>query len=439
MTQPISGGHPAPDHVVVVLKGYPRLSETFIAQEIRALEEAGFRLSLVSLRHPTSKKRHPVHDEIKAAVTYLPEYLYQEPLRVLRAWLKVRRLPGYAAARRHWLADIRRDFTPNRGRRFGQALVMAAEIPTDATWIYSHFIHTPSSVARYAGTILGKPWSASAHAKDIWTSPDWELTEKMASARWVVTCTAGGCSHLRSLASDPSRVNLVYHGLDLDRFPHSERSPQSRNGSDPGQPVRLLSVGRAVHKKGFDTLLEALARLPDDLSWQWTHVGGGDLENDLKARAGRLGLSDKVVFAGSATQQQVLTAYRESDLFLLPCRIADNGDRDGLPNVLVEAQSQGLMCISTSISGIPELIRNGENGILVEPERPVELAAAIERAARDPRLRARHGAQGERRVRGEFDHRTTIGSLVSLFERSGVQPFSPRLEPMAGEERSGQR
>ncbi|WP_157015761.1 glycosyltransferase [Mesorhizobium xinjiangense] len=421
MSGPVAGGQAAADHVVVVLKGYPRLSETFIAQEIHALEQAGFRLSLVSLRHPTSKKRHPVHDEIKAPVTYLPEYLYQEPLRVLKAWLKARRLPGYAKAWRHWLADLKRDFTPNRGRRFGQALVLAAEFPADATWIYSHFIHTPSSVARYAGDMLGAPWSASAHAKDIWTSPDWELSEKMASARWVVTCTAGGCDHLKALAADPSRVSLVYHGLDLDRFGHAERTPGARDGSAPGEPVRLLSVGRAVHKKGFDTLLEALARLPGDLSWRWTHIGGGDLEDELKAQAERVGLAGKVVFAGGAAQQQVLEAYRASDLFVLPCRISGNGDRDGLPNVLVEAQSQGLMCISTDISGIPELIRDGENGILIEPERPDQLAAAMERAVRDPELRSRQGAAGEHRVRSDFDHHATIGALIDLFERSGVR------------------
>ncbi|MGN6765464.1 MAG: colanic acid biosynthesis glycosyltransferase WcaL, partial [Rhizobiaceae bacterium] len=134
--------------IAVVLKCYPRLSETFIAQEIHALESAGFDLTLISLRHPTDKKTHPVNDEIRAPVLYLPEYLYQEPLRVFRAWRKARLLPGHRKARNQWLADFRRDFTANRGRRFGQALVLAAEFPESAGWIYSHFIHTPSSVAR---------------------------------------------------------------------------------------------------------------------------------------------------------------------------------------------------------------------------------------------------------------------------------------------------
>ena len=115
--------------VAFVLKGYPRLSETFIAQEILALERRGLDILIVSLRHPTDRATHPVHDQIRAAVLYLPEYLNQEPRRVWRGWLRSRRLPGYRAARGAWLADLRRDPTPNRVRRFGQALVLAAELP----------------------------------------------------------------------------------------------------------------------------------------------------------------------------------------------------------------------------------------------------------------------------------------------------------------------
>ena len=134
--------------IAFVLKGYPRLSETFIAQEILSLERRGLDIRLISLRHPTDARIHPVHREIKAKVSYLPEYLYREPLRVYRAWLKVRKRPGYPAARALWLRDLPRDPTPNRIRRFGQALVLAAELPEDVTHIHAHFLHTPASVAR---------------------------------------------------------------------------------------------------------------------------------------------------------------------------------------------------------------------------------------------------------------------------------------------------
>jgi len=402
--------------IAVVLKCYPRLSETFIAQELLALEQAGFKLKLVSLRHPTDRKRHPINDEIKAPVNYLPEYLYQEPLRVFRAWRKARKLPGYRKMRDQWLRDLRRDLTANRGRRFGQALVLAAELPGDTGWIYSHFIHTPSSVARYAAGIKGLRWCASAHAKDIWTSPDWELGEKLGSAEWSVTCTAGGAAKLRQVAPASANVHLVYHGLDLTRFPPPPLMGTARDGSDADDPIRILTVGRAVAKKGLDTLVDALARLPEGLSWHWTQIGGGELHDALKAQIARLGLEKRVTLTGSLPQQEVLAAYRAADLFVLPCRIAANGDRDGLPNVLVEAASQGLACISTPVSGVTELLEDDVNGILVTPDNCELLAEAIERAGRDPALRARFGAAAAEKVRRNFDHTATTKRLIALFE-----------------------
>ena len=137
----------------IVLKGYPRLSETFIAQEILALQRAGLDLGIVSLRHPTDSAVHPVHRLIDAPVNYLPEYLWREPIRVLRCWRRVRRLETYAEARRAWRRDLARDPTPNRIRRWGQALVLAAELGPEVDRLYAHFLHTPSSVARYASTL----------------------------------------------------------------------------------------------------------------------------------------------------------------------------------------------------------------------------------------------------------------------------------------------
>ena len=238
--------------IAVLLKGYPRLSETFIAQEIRALEQRGIKLRLYSMRHPTDKHRHPIHDEIEAEVIYLPEYLYQEVRRVCRAWWIVRRLPSYRKAVRLFLQDLIRDFTPNRVRRFGQALVLAAEMPSDISLIYAHFLHTPASVARYAAIITMTPWSVSAHAKDIWTSADWDLQEKLSACDWAITCTNVGAAHLKQLAVDSgtssNRVSLVYHGLDLARFPTAPPRPLT-NGADPTHPVEILTVCRAVEKK----------------------------------------------------------------------------------------------------------------------------------------------------------------------------------------------
>ena len=166
----MSGG-PRAGRVAFVLKGYPRLSETFIAQEIAALERRGLEILIVSLRHPTDVRRHPVHGEIRASILYLPEYLLLEPLRVVRAWLRERKNARYKETRDLWLRDLRRDPTPNRIRRFGQALVLARELPADVRHLHAHFLHTPASVTRYAALLAGLPWSGSAHAEDIWTTP----------------------------------------------------------------------------------------------------------------------------------------------------------------------------------------------------------------------------------------------------------------------------
>ena len=401
--------------IIVVLKGYPRLSETFIAQELLGLEKAGFALSLVALRRPTDKKRHPVHDEIRAPVHYLPEYLHEEPLRVLRALIKARRLPGFKKAFSAFLHDLRRDFTRNRVRRLGQAAVLAAEWPDGGQWLHAHFIHTPASVTHYASMMTGTPWTCSAHAKDIWTSPDWELEGKLAANRWTVTCTRSGYEHLKGLANGHGAVHLSYHGLDLDRFGHNRTPRPPRDGSDPENPVTILSVGRAVPKKGYDILLKALARLPADLHWRFDHIGAGPETAAMKALAAELGIGERLRWQGALDQQDVLSAYRDSDLFALACRITADGDRDGLPNVLVEASSQNLPCISTHISGVPELITDDENGLLVPPEDPDALAAALERAIRDSDLRRRLGEAAEARVRAHFDHHASIAQLAGLF------------------------
>ena len=211
--------------IAVVLKGYPRLSETFVAQELLALERRGFSLALFSLRHPTDRATHPLHAQIKAPVTYLPEYLHLGPLRVLRAWRRARRLPGYAKALSAWRRDLRRDRTRSRARRFGQALVLATELPPDVVHLHAHFLHTPASVARYAAMLRGLAWSVSAHAKDIWTLPDWEKREKLAECSFVATCTSCNATHLRELAPMAGSVDLVYHGIDTGRFPPPSRTP----------------------------------------------------------------------------------------------------------------------------------------------------------------------------------------------------------------------
>jgi glycosyltransferase involved in cell wall biosynthesis len=398
--------------VAFVLKGYPRLSETFIAQEIAALERRGLQLTIVALRHPTDARRHAVHDEIRAPLLYLPEYLLHEPLRVLRAWWRMRTFDSYKRARTLWLRDLRRDPTPNRVRRFGQALVLAAELPPDVRRLHAHFLHTPASVARYAAVLRGLPWSGSAHAKDIWTTPEWEKREKLASCEWLVTCTAANRDHLAALAP-PGRVELVYHGVDLARFP-----PKLQDARD-GDPAVILSVARLIEKKGVEVLLEALARISPRLHWKFVQVGDGPLKARLHHQARALGIGEKITWRGALTQDELLIEYRNADLFALASRVARDGDRDGLPNVLLEAQSQGLACVATRVSAIPELVRDGHTGLVVEENNPDALARALEALISSPARRRELGLAGQARVAEVFGLDANLQPLARKFGLGG--------------------
>jgi glycosyltransferase involved in cell wall biosynthesis len=412
--------------LAIVLKGYPRLSETFIAQEIRALELRGFKLCIFSLRKPTDPTRHPIHAEIEADIYYLPEYARDDKTRVFKAWLRVRKKPGYRQAWRTFIGDLRRDFSFNRMRRFAQALVLANEMPDSVEHYYAHFMHTPASVTYYASLINQKPWSISAHAKDIWTIDEWEKTEKIASAEWLVTCTSANVEHLQQLAAEPDRVSLLYHGLDFERFPDVDRELTHRDGSDEKNPVRIISVGRAVNKKGYDFLLEALASLGDSVHWHFTHIGGGELLAELQAQALELKLDDRIDWLGALPQTDVLAHYRQADLFVLPSRISANGDRDGLPNVLMEAQSQRLACLSTDISGIPELIDHAKTGWLVPQKNATALGEALNLLLTDSARRESLAGAGLKRVRAEFSLNRGIDQLVEKLKQTITLPTNER-------------
>jgi len=404
--------------LAIVLKGYPRLSETFVAQEIRALELRGFELCIFSLRHPHDPASHQIHAEIEAPVYYLPEYVHDDPVRVLKAALSLCWKAGFWRALASFGADLWHEPTRNRMRRFAQALVMAREMPPSVEHYYVHFMHTPASVCYYASIINRQSWSISAHAKDIWTISERELRKKLAACDWLVTCTAANASYLSSLCMDADKVSLLYYGLDFTRFDRNDTVAAERDGSDADNPVRLISVGRAVDKKGYEVLLAALAELPSTLCWRFVHIGGGELLEALQAQARELGLEARIEWLGALPQTEVLAQYRNADLFVLPSKISADGDRDGLPNVLMEAQSQRLACLSTNISGIPELIIHAESGWLVEQRDSGELARALEQLISDPELRARLAQAGYARVRQEFSMERGIDNLVQHLRQS---------------------
>jgi len=414
--------------IAVVVKCWPRLSETFIAQEMAGLEARGLKLVIYSLRLPTDPAIHPVHARVKAPIVYLPEYLKNDPLRVLRAWWKARKLPGYKAARERFFHDLKRDRTPNRLRRFGQGLVLAAEMPAGIERLYAHFIHTPASATRYAAIMRGLPWSASAHAKDIWTSEEWELKSKLADIDWIVTCTQYARGRLDELVGDRSRLRLVYHGLDLANLPAPPLERSRRDGSNPKDPVVILSVGRRVAKKGYDDLIAALAMLPKDLNWRFEHIGAGVLGDSVVHMAEQAGIADRCIWHGALPQKTVFEAYQRADIFVLASKTASDGDREGMPNVLQEAGYQHMAIVSTRSAAIGEFVHDGENGLMADPAAPGQLAEALEKLARNPELRARFGRRANEIVRTRFSYEAGVDFIARALAQPRGASLAAQLE-----------
>jgi glycosyltransferase involved in cell wall biosynthesis len=200
-----------------------------------------------------------------------------------------------------------------------------------------------------------------------------------------------------------------------------------RDGSDPADPVRIVSVGRAVSKKGFGDLVQALAALPPDLHWRFAHVGGGELLNALKAKARQNGIADRVAFLGPKAQPDVVALLRQADLFVLPSKKAASGDRDGLPNVIMEAASQKLAILATDFAGIPEFIRDGTDGELVPPGDWEALSNALNLLAREPERRRALGEAAFERLRRDFSMEGGIDDLEARFR---ALPGSAAKDPV---------
>lgn len=394
--------------VLFLLKGYPRLSETFIAQEILNLEYRKLDITIASMRKPHDGFSHPVHKKIKAPYFYLPEYLHQHPFRVLKAWLNLRRSNNYSKLISVFKKDFKKERTRNRIRRLGQAFVLAYEMPQDIEHIHAHFLHTPASVAHYTSILTGKPWSCSAHAKDIWTSPQWDIQQKLESMDWLTTCTKFGQKYLSQYG--PEKVFLNYHGIDLNNFSNYENKYKESDQV----PVILLSVSRAVTKKGLPFLLQALHKLKST-DWHFIHIGGGEQLDQLKGMAKELGIDQQISWLGPRPQPTVLSFYRKADIFLFPSIIADNGDRDGVPNVLIEAMSQKLACVATDLDGTKEAIKDNHNGYLCPPKNPEILAKKIDELIQKPNLRKQLGAQAQQDAIKYFNAENLIDDLLNKF------------------------
>jgi len=230
-----------------------------------------------------------------------------------------------------------------------------------------------------------------------------------------VTICRYNLDHLLPLAPDPKRLHLIYNGLNTSKF---RRPPSRRNGNGPRE---LLAVGRLVPKKGFDILPETCRILRGrGFDFRCRLVGDGELRSSLETAVRDHGLQDRLLLEGPRAQERLIDTYlARADILLAPCIIAPNGDRDGIPTVILEALSMGIPVVAAAVAGIPEVIHPRVTGILVEPGSPSALARAAAELIRNPGLAARLGRAGARRVREMFDIEENVGRLDRLFRGGG--------------------
>jgi glycosyltransferase involved in cell wall biosynthesis len=395
--------------IAYLMKSFPKISETFILREILALEEAGMDLQVYSLQLPQEKKSHVAASQVRANVQYIPSSFFDNPIGFLRAnFLLVLANPLRYFRALHFLVQ-----RPEAGRfeDFVQACHLALTIRAlGLRHLHAHFINKPAAVAELVHLLIGLPYSITAHAKDIYLSPPEELTRKMQRAKFVVTCNDYNREFVENLSTNGTPVFRIYHGLDAAQF-----CPEPRAEPVEERPM-LLSVGRLREKKGFPCLLDACRFLKiGGHRFRCVIVGYGPLKEDIERRIAELGLGDVVSLTGMLTQDEVIDLYKRATIFVLPCQVTENGDRDGIPNVLAEAMVMKLPVVSTSVSGIPELVEHMQNGILVRPEDPAGLAAAIARLLDQPRLREELGKVGRERVCRQFSAQDNAAQLKALF------------------------
>jgi glycosyltransferase involved in cell wall biosynthesis len=401
----------------VILKGYPRISETFISNEILLLEGLGFPIHIFSMRRGRENFAHPAVAAVRARVDYLPETFLKNAHRLFYRNLRLAlvRPAAYAAGIRTALARYRRTRNPATWRHFLQAgyLVEKCLPGRGVAHLHAHFAHSPTSVALFASVLSGLTFSFTAHAKDIYTSQAEQLREKIARARFVATCTEYNRRHLQNLAAGlETPIHRVYHGIDTALFsgggePHAAPSP----------PYRILTVARLIAKKGIPTVLEALRLLRDrGIAFTYTLIGDGAERDATLARIGQLGLEPVCRWLGTQPHPVVLAHFRRADVFVLGSEVAGDGDRDGIPNVILESMGMGVPVVATSVSAIPEAVEAGSSGLLVPPGNPPLLADALQSMLTDPGLRRRVIAAARERVSRDFDNRAQIGQLAALLK-----------------------
>ncbi|MDQ0848706.1 glycosyltransferase involved in cell wall biosynthesis [Arthrobacter sp. B3I9] len=396
---------PSEPGTAYVLKMYPRFSETFIVSEILAREAAGDRIEIFSLRPTTDARFHAELARVQAPVTYI-----DRPIKTVALWESLQ-------------TAVAAGLTPAIGRNLSQLAAATADDAVQAInlatvlqgrnirHMHVHFASGATTVARLASAMTGIPFSFTAHAVDIFHESvrDDDLQLKLQQAHHAVTISRFNLRYLRRrFPAATSRLHLVRNGLELERFPYRDPRPLDTT-------LRLAAVGRLVEKKGFQHLLPAAAELRDEgIKLELRIAGTGILAEELEASIRQLRLQDTVRLLGPQTQDQIHELLDSADVFVAPCVVGADGNADGMPTVLLEAMATGVPCVSTSVTGIPEAIRNGSTGVLVRPGNPHALARAVHTLASPGTDRAALARSARALVEEDYDVRRQAGLLRAL-------------------------
>jgi glycosyltransferase involved in cell wall biosynthesis len=419
-------------------KRFPRLSETFILDEILGLEAAGVPLRLFAIADPGESVVQPDVARVVSPVGYLHTgtgraAAARDYARFLRAHLTLfRRRPSrWCAVAGHVLMARRHVSTI---KHFLQAGTLAVELERmGAGHVHAAFAHGPASIAHFVHLLTDMPFSFAAHAKDLFLSSPDILARKVAASSFVLVCSSSAATELTNVVEshrDPAvrsrtdKIVLAPHGVDTDRFVPGLTATD--RASAPA-PLRILTVGRLVAKKGFPVLLEALADLRQaGVDFECRVVGGGALGAELSERAGALGVATQVSFLGALVQDEILAHYQWADVYVQASVITPDGDRDGIPNSVMEAMASGIAVVASAVAGIPEVIHDATTGLLVAPGDAAALAAALRTLALDPPSRGSLGFNARRYAVEQLSRRACIEPVAArLLATAGQVPSSP--------------
>ncbi|MDO5053444.1 MAG: glycosyltransferase [Pseudoclavibacter sp.] len=393
-----------------VLKVYPRFSETFIVTELLAREAHGDDIGIYALKPTGDSRFHPEIARVKARVSWVPR-----PANNLEMWEQMSRpLTHPRIQERFW--EVLPFIRELPGFEAAQGLALARAVLDDGIdHLHAHFASLAGRMAWIASRLTGVPYTVTTHAKDIFhESVDREWLRRVCGdARQVVAISRFNEEYLREvLDGTGAQLRLQYNALELDRFPY--REPQT-----PGSPLRIAAVGRLVPKKGFADLIDAIAQLTAAGREVTAEIAGdGELRGRLQERIDRAGLQGRVRLVGPCTQAEVRELMARSHVFVVPSVPAADGNVDGLPTVALEAMAVGIPVVGTDVSGLPEVIRDAETGVLLPPGDPAALARALSQIM-DGRIDVRPLAAGARRlVEERFDSRVQAATL-SAWQRDG--------------------